>query len=501
VAGEPAFANPRNAAAGSLRQLDSRITASRRLRALFYDVLACEGIPAIASHEAELEAMREWGLPVSGDIVVGATIGDAFEYHASMERRREAMPVEIDGIVIKIDEVSARAQLGATARHPRSAIAYKFAPREATTKVREILVQVGRTGVLTPVAVLDPVSLGGVTVGRATLHNPAELAKKDIRVGDTVRVVRAGDVIPDIVARVPKEGERRGSPFHMPRRCPSCGAHTRREGPFERCPAGPSCPAQLVSSIVHFASRDALDIRGLGPETAESLVTSGAVKTVADVLALEEGHLHRLERFGDLSAHNLASAIERAKHTDLPRFLYSLGIPGIGQATARELGEALGDLETIIDASEAELVATGTVGPVAAHAIVTFFREPRNREVVAACRKHGLVLTVVEHARPPQGGVLEGKTVVFTGALASLSRAEAEERAREAGARTSAHVGRGTDLLVVGADPGEKRERARELGVDIMDEHAFLALVGGADADSSQRKGSHGQRRHRTRPG
>jgi DNA ligase (NAD+) len=362
------------------------------------------------------------------------------------------------------------------------------------TTVRDINVQVGRTGVLTPVAVLDPVKLGGVTVGRATLHNASETARKDIRVGDDVRVVRAGDVIPDIVARVPRPGERRRPPFRMPGRCPACGARTRREGPFERCVAGLACPAQLASAVMHFGSRDALDIRGLGRETAEALVESGLVRNVADVLALGEPDLRALERFGDVSAKNLATAIARAKQTDAGRFLYALGIPGVGEATARELAEQLPGLDAIMRAGEGELVKTGAVGPVAAHAIATFFREPRNRAAVDACLSRGLVLA--SPARRAHSGPLAGKTVVFTGGLASLSRAEAEERARQLGARTSSSVGSSTDLVVVGDDPGEKLERARRLGIETMDERAFLALLG---AGPSQRKVNHGQRRHRTR--
>jgi DNA ligase (NAD+) len=479
---EPAFANPRNAAAGSLRQLDPRITASRRLDALFYDILACEGCPPLATHEAELAAMRAWGLPVSDDVAITRAIEEALAYHDEMEKRRDALPVEIDGVVIKVDEVAARERLGSTARHPRWAIAYKFAPREAVTRVRDIIVQVGRTGVLTPVAVLDPIRIGGVTVARATLHNASEIAKKDVRVGDEVRVVRAGDVIPDIVARVCPADEsrhpadrRRGPPFHMPTRCPVCGARTRREGPFERCPAGLACRAQLVSAIVHFGSRDALDVGGLGRETAERLVASGLVKDVSDVLSLRESDLRPMERFGELSAKNLASAIERAKQTDLARFLYALGIPGVGQTTARETAERLGSLDAIMRAREDTLVSSGAVGPVSAHAIVTFFGEERNRTVVAACLRRGLVLrTAAAHER---GGPLDGKTIVFTGGLESLSRAAAEELARRAGARTSASVGPSTDLVVVGEAPGEKADRARRFGVETIDERAFLALL------------------------
>ncbi len=472
---EPPFANPRNAAAGSLRQLDPRVTASRRLNVLFYDVLACEGGPRFATHHAELDAMRAWGLPVSNDIRIVKSVDEALAYHDRMEARRDALPIEIDGVVLKADDVAARARLGSTSRHPRWAIAYKFAPREALTTVRDIVVQVGRTGVLTPVAVLDPVSLGGVTVGRATLHNADEIARKDVRVGDQVRVVRAGDVIPDIVERVPRPGEHRGPAFSMPARCPVCGARTRHEGAFDWCPAGLACPAQLVSAIVHFASRDALDIRGLGGETAERLVEHGVVKNVADVLALDERALLAIERFAQLSAHNLASAIEHAKHTTLDRFLSALGIPGVGRSTARELASRLGDLESIMHATEQELATDGGLGPVAAHSVATFLHERQNRAVIEACVRRGLAIAKI--ARAPSSGPLAGKRIVFTGALETMTRADAEARARELGAETSSSVGPGTDLVVVGEKAGEKLDRARRYGIETIDERAFLELV------------------------
>lgn len=486
--GEATFANPRNAAAGSLRQLAPRVTASRRLNVLFYDVLASDGGTPFATHEAELDAMRAWGLPVSDEIEEVESLDGALAYHDAMEARREELPFEVDGVVLKLDETAARERLGTTARHPRWALAYKFAPREATTAVRDIVVQVGRTGTLTPVAVLDPVSIGGVTVGRATLHNADEIARKDVRIGDTVRVLRAGDVIPEIVARVPRAGEHRRRPFEMPERCPSCGARVQREGAFDRCPAGLSCRAQLASAIKHFGSRDALDIEGLGQQNAELLVDRGLVKDVADVLGLRESDLVRLERFAALSARNLVTAIERAKHTELARFLYALGIPGIGKTSARDLAAAFGDLDAIMRATEEELVREG-MGPVAALSVATFFRERRNRAVVRECLARGLTLSgPIVRARE---GPLAGTTVVFTGALASMPRAEAEERVRAFGGRTSSSVGPKVDLVVAGEDAGTKLARARELGIRTIDERAFRALIG--------EESSHGQRRHRTR--
>jgi len=485
--GEAAFANPRNAAAGSLRQLDPRITATRRLHVLFYDVLACEGA-AFATHAEELDALRAWGLPVSDDVRLVELLDDALEYHDAMERQRDELPFEIDGVVLKVDDTRARAELGTTARHPRSAIAYKFAPREATTTIRDIVVQVGRTGALTPVAIFDPVSIGGVTVGRATLHNADEVARKDVRVGDTVRVLRAGDVIPEVVARVPRSGEHRQRPFAMPDRCPSCGARVQREGAFDRCPAGLACRSQLASAIKHFGSRDALDIAGLGQETSEALVANGLLKDVADVLGLREGDLVKLERFGALSAHNLVMAIDRAKHTELARFLHALGIPGVGKTLARELAETFGELDALMDASSADLIAAG-VGPVASGTIAGFFHEPRNRAVVRECLARGLTLR--GPPRRAESGAFAGKTVVFTGALESMPRAEAEERVRTLGGRTASSVSRNVDLVVVGAEAGAKLERARELGIATIDEHEFAALL--------DQENGHGQRRRRTR--
>jgi len=472
--GEEPFANARNAAAGSLRQLDARVTAGRPLDVVFYDVLAREGIPAFTTHTEELVAMRDLGLPVSRENRAVGTLDEAIAFHDSLERRRSALPYEIDGIVVKVDDVASRARLRATARHPRWAIAYKFAPREATTVMRRIVVQVGRTGVLTPVALLDPVEIGGVTVKRATLHNATEIARKDLRVGDRVCVVRAGDVIPDVLARVPRPGDRRGPPFRMPVRCPACGTRIQAHGSVDRCPAGLSCPAQLVGAMVHLASRDALDIAGLGQETAQRLAESGLVKTVADLFTLREEDLVRLERFADISAKNLVAEIVRAKHIDLERFLYAIGIPEVGKSTARDLAEHFGDLDAIGSASEQQLMDVEGVGPAVARAIAQFFREPKNRAVIEACRARGVVL---RSERTPSLGSLEGKRIVFTGTLSSFPRAAAEKRVRDLGGTPSAAVAANTDFVVVGAHPGSKLARARHLGIPLLTEEQFRTLT------------------------
>ncbi len=474
--GKPLFANPRNAAAGSVRQLDSRVTAGRRLTVVCYDILALEGAPEPATGWEALGALRDWGLRVADLARRCTTVDEVLAYHRDLEARRDALGYEIDGIVVKLDDLAARRRLGTTARHPRWALAFKFAPREQESVIEDIVVQVGRTGVLTPVAVLQPVRIGGVTVTRATLHNREEIARLDVRVGDRVRVVRAGDVIPDIVARVPVPGARRGPVFEMPKRCPECGAAVVQEGPFDRCPNGLGCPAQLKGAIQHFGSREALDIRGLGRETAEALVEAKLVKSVADLLTLRETDLMRLEGFAEVSARNLVEAIDRAKKTELWRFVYALGVPNVGVQTARDLATHFGTLERLMAASEDELMDVPGIGPTVAPTIAGFFRRGETRRIIEACLKRGLALRVPRH---PTSGPLAGKTVVFTGGLESMSRAEAEELVRRQGGRPSSSVSKATDFVVAGAEPGSKFEKARKLGVRILTEQEFLRLVGG----------------------
>lgn len=473
--GKPPFANPRNAAAGSVRQLDSRVTASRRLMVICYDILAIEGERPPSSGWEVLQALRAWGLRVPAEARRGATADDIIAYHREMEARRDTLGYEIDGIVAKLDDLEARERIGATARHPRWAIAFKFAPREAETRLRDIVVQVGRTGVLTPVAVLDPVTIGGVTVTRATLHNREELARRDVRVGDIVRLVRAGDVIPEVVGRVPTPGVRRRPPFAMPRRCPACGTPVVREGPVDRCPNGLTCPAQLKGAIEHFASRNALDIRGLGPETVEALVEAGLVKDVADLFALSERDLLRLERFGPVSARNLVAAIARARRTELWRLVHALGVPHVGPQTARALAAHFGTLARLMQAGADELAAVPGIGPTLAPAIAAFFRRAGTRRTIERLLERGV--RAEAPPRRPRGGPLAGSTVVFTGRLESLSRSEAEALVREAGGRAAGSVSRATDLVVAGADAGSKLARARQLGVKIVTEREFLKLV------------------------
>jgi DNA ligase (NAD+) len=469
----PLFANPRNAAAGSLRQLDPRVTAGRGLEVFFYDVLRAEGVAVPRADREQLAALRAWGLRTVPEARRASTFDEVVAYRREMERRRRSLPWEIDGIVVKLDDLRARAAQGATGRHPRWALAFKFEARGDETVVRDVVMQVGRTGAITPVAVLEPVAIGGVTVTRATLHNRSEMRRKDVRVGDTVRVVRAGDVIPEIVERLPRARERRAPPPALPTRCPACGTLVVREGPLDRCPNGLACPAQLRRTIRHFGSRDALDIRGLGAETVDRLVEAGLVRSVADLFALREDDLLRLERFAGRSARNLAAAIERSRRPDLHRFLYALGIPEVGVRTARQLAEALGTLDAVLAADERRLARVPGVGPHAARAVASFLREGVVRRVIRECRRRGVD---VLPSRPTAQGPLAGRTIVFTGGLESMTRAEAEDLARGLGARTASRVGRRTDWVVVGKAPGAKHREALALGARTLTEREFRLL-------------------------
>ncbi len=473
--GKPLFANPRNAAAGSIRQLDARITARRRLDVFFYDILASDGGPTIATALEELQVLREWGLHVAPEARERDTIDDVIAYHGEMDARRDTLGYEIDGIVVKLTDLAARRQLGTTARHPRWALAFKFAPREQETIIRRIVVQVGRTGVLTPVAELEPVEIGGVTVARATLHNREEMRRKDLHVGDRVRVVRAGDVIPDVVERIGPAHDQAQEEFRMPDRCPVCGTPVVHEGPFDRCPNGLECPAQLKGAIQHFGSRDALDIRGLGKETSEQLVASGLVKSVADLFTLTVDQLKSLEGFADVSAKNLVDGIHKSKRPELARFVYALGIPQVGTETARDLAQHFGSLEAIENADEQALTAVPGIGDTVARAIRTFFDQRENRRIIERSIEAGV--SPIAPERASGGGALAGKTVVFTGSF-EMPRHEAEELVRREGGRATSSVSKNTDYLVAGDDAGSKLEKARKLGVKVITEREFLELVG-----------------------
>lgn len=475
AAGESAFANPRNAAAGSLRQLDPRITAARPLS--FFPWGIGESAAAFADgHTQTMQALAEWGFAVGSEFRSVAGLQGCLDYYRAMAGRRERLDFEVDGVVYKVDRYADCERLGFTARAPRWALAHKFPAQEETTVVEDIAASVGRTGVITPVARLRPVEVGGVTVSRATLHNEDEVRRKDVRVGDTVIVRRAGDVIPEVVAVVPERRRRGARRWRMPARCPVCGSRVERlEGEAaHRCVGGLYCAAQRREAIKHFASRRALDIDGLGDKLVDQLVERGLVHDPSDLYALDTDTLAGLERMGAKSAANLKAALERSKRTTLERFLYALGIPEVGEATARALAGFLGDLDAIMAADVEQLQQVPDVGPVVAERIRAFFSEPHNREVVERLRKAGIRWPAPERR---SAGTLAGKTFVLTGALESLTRDQARARLRERGARVTDSVSRKTDYLVAGADPGSKLEKARALGVEVLDEAAFLKLL------------------------
>jgi DNA ligase (NAD+) len=472
--GKEPFANPRNASAGSLRQLDPSITASRPLEAYAYDILASSGADVNTQRET-LDALRDWGFRVSELSGHVETIDEARDLHAEFLAKRDDLPFEIDGIVLKLDDLAAREEVGATSRHPRWAFAWKFPPRAEVTRILSIVPSVGRTGVVTPVALMRPVEIGGVTVSRASLHNREEVARKDVREGDLVRVQRAGDVIPQVVERIEEEGRERGEEFRMPESCPSCGTELEARGPFTVCPNSFGCPAQLVGRIQHFGSRHALDIEGLGEETAKLLVEQELVRVVPDLFALRPEQLTPLEGFAETSANNLVHAIDAARSTELSRFLHGLGIPEVGVAVARDLAAHFGSMESLRAADEEALQEVPGVGPVMAGRIVEFFAEPHNAQNLD--RLLAEMKDLRAPVRPSEDGALAGKTFVFTGGLSAMSRDEAKKRVEALGAKATGSVSGKTDYVVAGEDAGSKLEKARELGVTVLDEAGFVALL------------------------
>jgi DNA ligase (NAD+) len=473
-AGDPTFANPRNAAAGSLRQLDASVTAGRRLSLFVYELGAWDG-PRFATHQAKLAWLATLGLPVNPENRTVVGLQAVLSAHRALLERRHGLPYEVDGMVVKLDDEDARRRLGTVSRSPRWAVAFKFPAEEARTRVLSIEVNVGRTGALTPVAFLEPVQVGGVTVSRATLHNPGELERKDVRIGDQVFVRRAGDVIPEITKVVTsvRTGEER--PYVFPSHCPVCGSATLmdEDGAILRC-TGLACPAQLLGHLRHFASRGGMDIEGLGEKLCAQLVGSGLVKRQADLYRLTVETLSALERMGDKSAENLVAALERSRHPPLRRFLYALGIRHVGEATARTLAEAFPDVRKLYAASEEELMRVKDVGPEMARAISAFFHDTQNRENIDALLAAGV------QPEPPterSGGPFTGKTVVLTGTLAGMSREQAKEEVERRGGKVSGSVSRKTDFVVAGADAGSKLKKAQELGVRVLEEAGFLDLL------------------------
>lgn len=475
--GRQPFANPRNAAAGTVRQLDARLTASRPLRIFCYDVLA--GAEEAATQSEMLTTMLKWDLPVNPLNAGATTVEEILEYFADIEARRDELPYEIDGVVVKLQDTAARTAIGTTAHHPRWAYALKFEPRKEISQVLKIVPSVGRTGVVTPIALLRPVNIGGVTVSRANLHNADDVERKDIREGDHVRVERAGDVIPQVVERVVTgDSEERGEAFRMPASCPSCGTTLVRSGPYTVCPNGLECPAQLVGRLTHFGSRGGLDIEGLGERTARQLVETGLVRTVPQLFDLTVDDVKQLEGFADKSAEKLVASIHTARDSELARVLYGLGIPEVGGAVARTLARTFGTIERLRSASVEELLAVDGIGSVMAAQIHGYFNDPHTREALDE-------LLAPSRLRPrPEGPPaatestsFDGETFVFTGTLERFSRDEAAELVRRHGANASGSVSSKTTWLVAGEGGGSKLDKARERGVAILDEEAFVALL------------------------
>ncbi|NVJ06025.1 NAD-dependent DNA ligase LigA [Myxococcus sp. AM001] len=472
--GEPLFANPRNAAAGSLRQLDPRMTAARPLSVFLYECVPGEGVPGFKTHIEKLEYLKTLGLPINQYRRADGLEGVREAYDASLKGRHE-LPFEVDGMVVKVDDEDQRKRLGQVSKSPRWAVAYKFPPEEESTEVMDIGIQVGRTGALTPVAHLKPVKVGGVTVARATLHNEDELRRKDVRKGDTVFVRRAGDVIPEIVSVVLSKRPADSAPFEFPKHCPVCDAVATKDedGAIIRC-TGASCPAQLVEKIRHFASRLAMDIEGLGDKLAAQLVATGRVKAFADLYALTKENLLTLERMGDKSADNLVASLERSKQTTQRRFLYALGIRHVGDATAKALAEAFPQSEKLFGASLEDISRVKDVGPIMAQVIHTFFQEPQNQEAIRALLAAGVTPAAPQVAT---GGPFVGKSVVLTGAMTGMTREQAKEEVERRGGKVAGSVSRKTDFVVAGEDAGSKLKKAQELGVRILDEQAFLQML------------------------
>jgi DNA ligase (NAD+) len=475
--GAKIFANPRNAAAGSLRQLDPRVTAARPLS--FFPWGLGETSEPVARHYSEVSKhLKDWGFRVTEFLRMVKGVDGCLEYHQQILGKRDKLPFEIDGVVYKVDDLRARDQLGYTARAPRWAIAHKFPAHEENTVVEDIMASVGRTGVITPVAVLKPVQVSGVTVTHATLHNQDEVERKDVRIGDTVIVRRAGDVIPEVVGVIKEKRPRGARKWHTPDKCPVCGSQVIREEEeaAHRCMGGLVCSAQRMGAILHFASRHAMDIEGLGDKLVQQLVDKDMVKTVADIYRLKKEELADLERMAEKSAQNLLEQIEKSKDTTLARFLHALGIPQVGEATAQLLADQFGSIDEIMDADRETLEQIHGIGPAMAEDISSFFHEKHNRGVIRDLLKAGIRWP--KPTRAKKSSALAGKTFVLTGGLSTMTRDEAKRRLQELGAKIAGSVSKKTDYVIVGEEPGSKADKAKELGVTMLEEKEFLKLLG-----------------------
>ncbi|MBN2225547.1 MAG: NAD-dependent DNA ligase LigA [Deltaproteobacteria bacterium] len=472
--GEPAFANPRNAAAGSIRQLDSSITATRPLSLACYGVGSVQGI-AFSTHREILEALETWGFKINREIEVLEGARSVVDYHRRIQGRRDDLSFEIDGVVIKVNDLSLQERLGSTSRAPRWAAAFKFAPRQAQTRIRHIDVSVGRTGVLTPTAHLEPVQISGVTVSRASLHNQDEIDRKDIREGDRVIVERSGDVIPYVVGVLTDKRDGSERPFHIPDRCPVCRQQvirTQGEVAF-RC-INAVCPAKLKEAVFHFASKRAMDIDGLGEKLIDRIVDDGLVKDFADIYTIPEETWARLERMAEKSARNIMDAVDRSRTVELSRFVNALGIRLVGEHLAQLLADRYETIDDLMGATEDELMTVDEIGPTVAKSVFAFFSDDKNRRVIDRLRNE---ITIIGRQRPAHRP-LSGTSFVITGTLSYMSRDGARDAIKRLGGKTASSVSAKTDYLVVGTDPGSKLDKARSLGVKTLSEGEFLRIIG-----------------------
>ncbi|MDY6946182.1 MAG: NAD-dependent DNA ligase LigA [Pseudomonadota bacterium] len=478
--GEKVFVNPRNAAAGTMRQLDPRLAASRPLDVFFYSVGEHGNWKLPARHSEVLEQLREWNLKVSPLVKVVQGVEGCLEYYRDIGDRRSSLKYEIDGVVYKVNRFAQQRDLGFVARAPRWAIAHKFPAHEENTIVRDVEFQVGRTGALTPVARLEPVFVGGVTVSNATLHNMDEVARKDVHIGDTVVIRRAGDVIPEVVKVILERRPKHAKPVVLPKQCPICGSAVEREEgeAVARCTGSLSCAAQLKGAMLHFAGRRAMDIDGLGEKLVDQLIEGELVHSPADLYGLTVQQFADLERMAEKSAKNLVDALKKSRQTTLSRFLYALGIRDVGEATAAALANYFGSIEALQDADEAAIQEVPDVGPVVAAHVHMFFQQPHNREVIQALRDAGVHWPAQQARAAATDGPLTGKTFVLTGSLDSMSRDQAGDRITALGGKVTGSVSKKTHYVVAGAEAGSKLTKAQELGVEILDEAALLKLLG-----------------------